>query len=263
MIHPATRMLVWAAALASSLAQSPGSRKQFDVAAVKPTASTDGHFELRDPVGGNFTATGVTLKMLIMRAYRVHSFQVSGDPDWAHNERWDIRAKAEGEEGRMPSAQFEEMLRTLLEERFQLKINRETREMPVYALLVAKNGPKLNLAVGGSPGVQMRPGSITFTKSSTASLAAQLSLIAGRVVIDKTGLTGAYDFELHWAQEPGQGSPEAFGLPPVASDAPPPVDSNSPSMFTALQEQLGLRLDPQKGTVEILVIDHVEKASEN
>jgi bla regulator protein blaR1 len=263
MIHPATRVLVWAAALASSLAQSPVSRKQFDVAAVKPAAFADGHFELRDPVGGSFAATGVTLKMLIMRAYRVHSFQVSGDPDWAHTLRWDIRAKAEGEGGRMPSAQFEEMLRALLEERFQLKVDRKTREMPVYALLVAKNGPKLNLAAGGSPGVQMRPGSITFTKSSTASLAAQLSLLAGRVVVDKTGLTGVYDFELRWAQEPGQGSPEAFGLPPVASDAPPPVGANGPSIFTALQEQLGLRLESQKGPVEILVIDHVEKASEN
>ena len=108
----------------------------------------------------------------------------------------------------------------------------------------------------------MRPGSITFRKSGTASLAAQLSLLAGRVVIDKTGLTSAYDFELHWAQEPGQGSPEAFGLPPVAADAPP-VDTNGPSIFTALQEQLGLRLEMQKGPVEILVIDHIEKASEN
>jgi uncharacterized protein (TIGR03435 family) len=176
--------------------------------------------------------------------------------------RWDIRAKAEGEEGRMPSAQFEEMLRALMEDRFQLKVNHETREMPVYTLLAAKNGPKLTLSTGGSRGVQMRPGTLTFTKSTTATLAAQLSLLTGRVVIDKTGLTGDYDFELRWAQEAGQGSPDAFGLPTVASDTPP-VDTNGPSIFTALQEQLGLRLESQKGPVEILVIDHVERASEN
>jgi uncharacterized protein (TIGR03435 family) len=82
------------------------------------------------------------------------------------------------------------------------------------------------------------------------------------VVIDKTGLTGDYDFELRWAQEAGQGSPDAFGLPTVASDTPP-VDTNGPSIFTALQEQLGLRLESQKGPVEILVMDHVERASEN
>ena len=263
MIYPVTRMLVWAAALTSSLAQSPVARKQFDVAAVKLTAVTDGHFILRDPQGGNFTAEDVTLKMLIMRAYRVHSFQVGGGPDWIHTLRWDIRAKAEGEEGRMQSAQFEEMLRALLEDRFQLKVNHETREMPVYTLLVAKNGPKLNLSTGASRGVQMRPGTLTFTKSTTATLAAQLSLLTGRVVIDKTGLEGDYDFELRWAQEPGQGSPDAFGLSAVASDTPPPVDANGPSIFTALQEQLGLRLESQKGPVEMLVIDRVERASEN
>lgn len=205
MIHSATRVLVWAAALASSLAQSPVSRKQFDVAAVKLNTDNDGRFELGSYPGGNLTATGVTLKMLIMRAYRVHSFQVSGDPDWVHTEHWDIRAKAEGVAGRLPNDQFEEMLRALMEDRFQPMVHRET----------------------------------------------------------KTGLKGAYDFELHWTPEPGQGSPEAFGLPPVASDAPPLVGANGPSIFTALQEQLGLRLESQKGPVKILVIDHVEKASEN
>ena len=267
MTHPATRMLVWAAALTSTLAQSPVSRKQFDIAAIKLNADNDGRFMLRDLVGGNFTATGVTLKMLIMRAYRLHSFQVSGGPDWVNNERWDIRAKAEGVEGRIPSDQFEEMLRVLLEDRFQLMVHRETREMPAYALLLGKNGSKLAPHTGGDPPpgerVRMGRGLLRFKKGSTAGLATNLSLQLGRMVIDKTDLKDDYDFELQWTPEPGQGGPEAFGLPPSGSDAPPPVDTNGPSIFTALQEQLGLRLESQKGPVEILVIDHVEKASEN
>ena len=204
MICPAKCLLVWAVALTSSLAQSPALRKQFDVAAVKLNTSDDRHFEFHNLPGGTLKATGVTLKMLLMRVYGLQSYQVSGGPGCITMARWDIRAQAEGEPGRS-----------------------ETREARVYALLAAKNGPRLNPATVGSPGVQMRPAS-----------------------------------KLHWAQEPGQGSPEAFGLPPVASDASP-ADTNGPSIFNALQEQLGLRLESQKGPVEILVIDHVEKASDN
>lgn len=263
MIYTATRVLVWAAALTSSLAQSPVSRKQFDVAAVKLNTSDDRRFELSYLPGGKLTATGMTLKMLLMQLYGIQSFQVSGGPGWITIARWDIRAKAEGVGGRIPNDQLKEMLLTLMEDRFQLVIHRETREMPVYALLVAKNGPKLNSAAGEVQGVRMRPGLLSFKKGSTSVLAAQLSHQMGRMVTDKTGLKGDYDFEMRWTPEPGQGGPEAFGLPPVASDAPPPADKNGPSIFTALQEQLGLRLESQKGPVEILVIDHVERASEN
>jgi uncharacterized protein (TIGR03435 family) len=263
MIYPATCVLVWAAALTSGLAQSPVSRKQFDVAAVKLNTSEDRHFEFHNLPGGNLTATGVTLKMLLMRAYGVQSFQVSGGPDWINSARWDIRAKTEGVDGRLPRDEFGRMLRALMEDRFQLKVHHETREMPVYALLVAKTGSKLTPHSGESKPGRLDRGWISFNKSGTAALAWELSLQMGRMVIDKTELKGAYDFELHWTREPGQAGAEAMGLPPEASDAPQPVDTNGLSIFTALPQQLGLRLESQKGPVEMLVIDHVERASEN
>ena len=136
MICPAKCLLVWAVALTSSLAQSPAPHKQFEVAAVKLNTSDDRHFEFHNLPGGTLKATGVTLKMLLMQVYGLQSYQVSGGPGCITMARWDIRAQAEGEPGRS-----------------------ETREAPVYALLAAKNGPKLNPAAGGSPRVQMRPAS--------------------------------------------------------------------------------------------------------
>jgi len=263
MIYPVTRMLVWAAALTSSLAQSPVARKQFDVAAVKLNTSEDRHFEFHNLPGGNLTATGVTLKMLLMQAYSLQSFQVSGGPDWINVARWDIRAKTEGIDGRLPRDEFGRMLRALIEDRFQLKVHHETREMLVYALLVAKTGPKLTPHAGESKPGRLDRGWLSFNKRGTAALASELSLQMGRMVIDKTGLPGDYDFELHWTPEPGQAGAEAMGLPPEASDGPQPVDTNGLSIFTALPQQLGLRLESQKGPVEMLVIDHVERASEN
>ncbi|HYL36545.1 MAG TPA: TIGR03435 family protein [Bryobacteraceae bacterium] len=158
--------------------------------------------------------------------------------------------------------QFRDMLRALIEDRFQLKIHRETKELPAYALLVAKNGSKLAPAESEGRGIRTGPGSLSFKRIGMAGLAAQLSTQLGRVVFDKTGLTGEYAVTLEYAPEPGQGGPEALGLPPQAYKAPP-VDDNRPSIFTALQEQLGLRLESEKGPVEMLVVDHVEKASGN
>jgi uncharacterized protein (TIGR03435 family) len=152
-----------------------------------------------------------------------------------------------------------------MEDRFQRMVHREARKMPVYALRVGKNGPRLALHTGGAPAptdlLRMGCGSLSIKKGSRAALAIQLSLPLGRMVIDKTVLEGDYDFELGWMPEAGQGRTEAFGLPPVALDTPP--DPNGPSIFTALQEQLGLKLESHKGPVEVRVIDHVEKASEN
>jgi uncharacterized protein (TIGR03435 family) len=263
MLHPAIRVLVWAAALTRALAQSPASHKQFDVAAIKLNTSDDRHFELHNLPGGNLTATGVTLKMLLMQAYNMQSFQISAGPAWMNIARWDIRAKTEGMEGRLSRDEFNALLRALMEDRFQLMVHRETRAMPIYALLVTKTGPKLIPHGGESQPGRLGRGWLSFNKSGTAALARELSLQMGRMVIDKTELTGDYDYELHWTPEPGQAGAEAVGLPPEPSFAPEPVDANGLSIFTALPEQLGLRLESQKGPVEMLVIDHVEKASEN
>jgi bla regulator protein blaR1 len=158
------------------------------------------------------------------------------------------------------------MLRVLLEDRFQLRVRRETREMPVYALVVEKGGSKLTLHTGEPPlpGQAIRQGRGMFSvkKGGLALLTAQLERQLARVVIDRTGLVGDYDYTLEWTPEPGQGGAESLGLPPQAEPIAP-VDLKGPSIFTALQEQLGLKLESQKGPVEIIVIERVEKPSEN
>ncbi len=258
------RAILFAAAIPCVFAQS---KKEFDVATIKPNAEKDNRFMLRYPQHGTFTATGVTLKMLIMSAYQVNAYQVSGGPSWIATDRWDIQAKAEGSDGLMPRDQFDAMLRSLLEDRFQLKVRRDSKEMPVYELVVAKSGPKLTPHTGGDPKPEERmrigSGSLRFQNAGPPNLAFQLSLQLGRTVIDKTGLTGQYDFALEWAPEPGQGGPQSIGLPPDPSLKFPPADPNRPSLFTALQEQLGLRLDSEKGPVDMIVIDSVSKPTEN
>jgi uncharacterized protein (TIGR03435 family) len=258
------RKLLLAAAVTGALAQSPTVPKQYDVVAIRPNADNDNRFMFRG--GPSFTAVGVTLKFLIVHAYDVRAFQVSGGPGWIGTEGWDIRAKAEGIKGRLQRDQFDTMFRALLEDRFQLKVHSETKEMPVYALVVGKNGSKLTPHTGGPPSPAEASnsgrGSLSVKKGSTAALASLLSLQLGRTVIDKTDLKGEFDFKLEWAHERGQGGMESLGLPPDPP-RPQPADSNGPSIFTAVQEQLGLRLESRKGPVEIIVIDHAERPSEN
>jgi len=221
---------------------------------------------LRPMPGGGLSATGVTLKMLIGLAYGVFAYQITGGPAWIGTERWDIEAKTDGVQGQLPRAQSAALLRALFEERFQLKARRENKEMPVYALVVTKNGPKLKPnpddPTKAKPSAMLGRGSGAFTNSSMAVLAGRLSEQLGRPVIDRTDLKGGYDFTLEWTPAPGEGSAESIGLPPRA-EPPSPGDSNGPSIFTALQDQLGLKLESTKGPVDMIVIDHVERPSEN
>jgi uncharacterized protein (TIGR03435 family) len=247
-------------------AQSPTPPTRFDVATVKPNAANDNLFAYRGLPGGALSATGVPLKMLIMEAYNVKAFRVAGEPDWVNTARWHIEAKVEGFQGRLSQAQHGVMLRALLEDRFQLKVRRETKDMPVYALVVVKGGSKLTPHTGepSAPGQAIRSGRGLFSikKGSTAVLAGQLERQLSRVVIDKTGLKGEYDYTLEWTPEAGQGGPESLGLPPQP-ELTAPADSKGPSIFTALQEQLGLKVESRRGPVEIIVIERVEKPSEN
>jgi bla regulator protein BlaR1 len=239
---------------------------KFDVATIKPNAASDDRFALRPLPGGALSAIGVPLKMLIMQAYSLKAFQISGEPDWVDTVRWDIEAKVEGFPGRLSQAQAGTMLRALLEDRFQLNVRRETKEMPVYALVVAKNGAKLTPHTGETPppGQAIRSGRGLFSikEGGIGLLASQLESQLSRVVIDKTELKGKYDYTLEWTPEAGEGGPESLGLPPQSASAAP-TDSKGPSIFTALQEQLGLRLESQKGPVEVIVIERVAKPSEN
>jgi uncharacterized protein (TIGR03435 family) len=259
------RTLMVAAAATGVLAQHAAPAR-FDVATIKPNSANDDRFAYVGLPGGTLIATGVPLKMLIMEAYGVKAFQISGEPGWVDTERWDLEAKVEGVQGRLSSPQHGTMLRALLEDRFQLRVRREVKEMLVFALVVGKGGSKLTLHTGEPPppGQAIRSGRGLFSvkKGGTALLATQLERQLSRKVIDKTGLRGEYDYTLEWMPEPGQGGPESLGLPPQIDD-PPIADSDRPSIFTALQEQLGLRLDKERGPVEIIVIDSVEKPSVN
>jgi uncharacterized protein (TIGR03435 family) len=247
-------------------AQTQAVPTKFDVATIKPNAEDDNRFALRPLPGGGLSAIGVPLKMLIMQAYNLKAFQISGEPDWVNTSRWDIEAKVEGFSGRLSQAQAGTLLRALIEDRFQLKVRQETKEMPIYALVIGKGGSKLTPHTGEPPppGQAIRQGRGLFriNKGGVGLLAAQLERELSRVVIDKTGLNGEYDYSLAWTPEPGEGGPESLGLSPQPAPAES-ADSKGPSIFTALQEQLGLRLESQRGPVEVIVIERVEKPSAN
>jgi uncharacterized protein (TIGR03435 family) len=261
--------ICWAASLFIPcwlFAQASAPPTAFTVASIKPNKSSDDRFMLRPQPGGGLTATGVTLKTLIMFGYGVAAYQISGAPNWVGVDRWDIEAKTEGVQGRLPPDQFNVLLRRLIEDRFQLKSRRQTKKMPVYALVVTKSGFKLKPRPDESPvprpQTQFGYGSAKFQAESVAGLAGTLTLNLGRPVIDRTSVKGSYDFTLEWTPAPDEGGPQAIGLPPRAEPSRP-ADSNAPSIFTALQEQLGLKLESAKGPVEVMVIDHVERPTEN
>jgi uncharacterized protein (TIGR03435 family) len=248
--------------LAIALAQAPTEHKEFDLVSIKPSAPDErNRFLFQNLPGGTVRIAGVPLRMIMMQAFDVKAFQITGGPDWVRMDRWDIQAKAEGVAGRLPRAEENPMLQALMRDRFQLQVHRATKEMPIYALVVEKNGSKLVPSTSSQRHSQGGLGSIAVQKGGMNDLASWLSGGLGRVVIDKTGLSGEYDYKLEWTPEPGEGGPESIGLPP---DGPRPhVDGTGPSIFTAVQEQLGLRLVSQKGPVEMVVIDRVEKPTAN
>jgi uncharacterized protein (TIGR03435 family) len=198
--------------------------------------------------------------MLIGEAYRIKPFQIVGGPSWVGSDLFEITAKADG------SADYDKvmlMLQSLLAERFQLVIRRETKEMPVYSLLVAKGGPKFKQATEPISGrTIVRRGLMSSDGIEMPMFIGLLSSFLGRSVVDKTGLTGKFDLKVQWQPDENQvamfqamGVPEGFGAPP-----PDPL---GPTLFTALQAQLGLRLESQRGPVEVLVIERVAKPTEN
>jgi uncharacterized protein (TIGR03435 family) len=258
------RRVVVAAVVAGCVwAQEP---KRFDVATVKAYTVNDGNFMLRPLPGGKLTAVGVTLKMLMMFAYNVKAFQISGAPGWVGSDLWEIQAQAEAVD-RLAIDDSRAALRALIGERYGLRVHRETRKMPVYALAALKPaGSKLGPPTGPPPAgiCPCGPASLAPKRATMSNLANQLSTILWRTVIDKTGLKGEYAFMLEWTPAPGEYGPEALGLPPgTPSDPPPNAVYKGPAIFTAIREQLGLRLESQRGPVEVVVIDRVERPVEN
>jgi uncharacterized protein (TIGR03435 family) len=229
---------------------SPEAGASFEVASIKYHPGPIRYSADPSVHGRRVIGTASTLLDLITSSYDVRYDQISGGPKWANSDAYDIEAKAEGE-GTLTREEARRMMQSLLADRFHVKIHREAREVPVYALVLSKNGHKMKESSADAPGNSVRVNKsgvhMEASRGNMEYLASQLSHTAGRPVVDKTGLTGYYAFTFDW----------------IPADRAPESDSDTPSMFTAIQEQLGLKLEPTKAPREILVIDHAEKPSEN
>jgi uncharacterized protein (TIGR03435 family) len=207
--------------------------------------------------GGGVSFENATPAAMIQLAYEVQPFQVSGGPGWLRTERYNVIAKAP--EGGGSQADARARLQALLAERFQLAIHREAKEGPVYALVAAKGGSKLQESDTGFDGISGSPGRLTAEQAPVALLGANLSRMRGRPVVDETGLKGRYKFDLQWSVEM-----DAAALDKSEAAGAKLTDTTSaPSIVSALQEQLGLRLESRKGPVETIVIDRAERPSGN
>jgi uncharacterized protein (TIGR03435 family) len=305
---------------------SPKSKPSFEVISIKPTAPNINFIRLGGARGDRYTVTGANLRMLLQNAYGrpsagipVGQLQIIGAPSWIDSDRWDVQATADCTGGVLTREQVQLMLQAMMEERFELKAHMETRELPIYNLVVAKDGPKIKASADQTPpgigpagppqpcspatgapagppppppplpGQRGGPGDPNFVmprgailmmgdpSGQTMQAAAQpvtalVSLLqqqVGRPVIDKTDLKGLFDFKLRFSRE-GLAAPTGpAGLPPppppgAAGPAPAPAAAADPvpSLFTAIQE-LGLRLESSKGPVEVLVVESVQKPTEN
>jgi uncharacterized protein (TIGR03435 family) len=271
-----------ATAIVSLHAAPQEGQPAFEVASIKRDVSGQPGPQYRMFPG--FTVQRATLKDLVVMAYLVHDFQVSGGPGWINSDRYNIEAKAEAPPAFNTEYRTLQLrrLQTLLQDRFKLALHRETKELPVYELTVAKGGPKLPppsclqrdpgdlftiapgktmmdyCGFGGFPG----RGRYQASSGSMAEFAGALGLPLGRTVVDKTGITGRFRMELTFAPDTSTIPFPDAGGPGRPADAAPPTDLG-PDIFTAIQEQLGLKLESGKGPVEVLVVDHVEKPSEN
>jgi uncharacterized protein (TIGR03435 family) len=251
---PASGMMsrLMKAALVVSLAIGcPATKSQtlssFEVASVKPMKLVgQGGGRLGMSLSGNRVTIIQNLKGLVLEAYEMDRYQVLGGPSWvdSRSDFFEIQARSESEPTR---AQAHMMLQELLRERFQLEIHKETRETAIYALVVGKNGPKLKTTAEGVRfGVMGDGHGWTGTNVSMVQLAKELTGPAGHPVVDRTGLKESYDFRLEWAP---------FGRSST--------DSDGQSIFTAVEQQLGLKLEPQRAPIEFLIIDSVQRPSEN
>jgi uncharacterized protein (TIGR03435 family) len=219
---------------------------------------------LKLSAGGLFDASGPTLRFLIKFAYDLHARQIAGGPSWLDTEKYDVTAKPD-RPGKPSLPQLKAMIRKLLADRFQLTFHIEKREFQVYAITIAKSGAKLiendsdPNGVWGGEGISPRSlGYKNMTMADFANVLQQAGTIVDRPVVDQTGLgSRRYDFAMKWTPDALQG--QAGGEPRGASDSPDAL----PDIFTAMQQQLGLKLESTKAFVDVMAIDKVEKPSEN
>ena len=321
MKHALISALTLSAIIASVSAQDPAAPIPYVASVKRADAGFGGQIRIAP---GNISVNGMPVRMLIRQAYgSLQDFQLIGGPAWITSDRFNIEAKPEGG-GPMSPQVLQSIFRQILEDRFALKVHKETRELPIYALVLARSdgklGPNLTLSspecstrmsargrgpapdgrggpppdgrggpppdgrggppldgrggpgrLGGPPpppdfdapaACGQRMGGFGRLRAGGTTMSGFAEAIAGtaqRVVIDKTGLTGYYDIALTYTPTPDQ-MPQG---PPPPGAQPPPIDPDGPNFFTAIQEQLGLKLDNQRGPVEVVVIDSVQPPTEN
>lgn len=255
-------------------------QQTFEVASIKPNNSGDARSSISVQPGGRFLASNIGAKSLVSFAYQMEDYQVVGGPSWLTSTRFDVVAKAPTDIPIVPTtaggppSSWQLMMRALLAERFRLTAHTDTREMPVLNLVVARNDGRLGRQLQrstadcsslsprppGAPapdpnerptcGMRLAPGAISAGGRSMAGLAGTLTQFVQRPVTDRTNLSGLFDFDLQWAYEPTNA---------ITAQLAVPVDPDSPPLFTALQEQLGLRLDAARAPIPVLVIDSIER----
>jgi bla regulator protein blaR1 len=231
---------------------------------IKPSAPANGDQPTKMMFSrGSFVASGVTLERLIQLAYHVQQAQISGPDDLLNQTKYDIEAKltpsyvqqmSQDKEGKVQG-----MFRSILTDQFKLVTHSEVRTLPAYDLVVGENGVKLQPTGNECCRMVMEPGVLASSGTRLDLLAAQLSARLSRPVVDRTGLKGSYAFKLHWTPDHSEEENLKQSGEPVA---PPPADPYGPSLVTALQDQLGLKLEPNAEPVQVLVIDHVPQPAE-
>jgi len=247
-----------AAIASATTAQTPSETKpSFEVAAIK--ANKRPGASVLNKAGSRFVATALPLRALIMEAYRVRDFQILGGPNWINDDQWDIEAKAAPDviltwtESENPylAGPLARMLQSLIEDRFQLKFHQEEKQLSVYELAVARGGPKVKLSADQSrtrvSETKLGRGFVEVPAQPFRNFVYFLGRQLDRPLIDKTGLQGLYDVTLRWTLDPTEST--------RASDFP--------ALFTAIQEQLGLKLESSKAAVDMFVIDSIQRPSEN
>lgn len=247
---------------------------QFDVISLKDNKESNRTGVQFTPDG--MRGTAVTVQFLLYEGLGgINQSQVIGEPSWSTTDGFDIQAKVAPADvptlAKMTFEQRRTMFQQILTDRFKMAVHHETRELPIYVLTVAKSGSKLKPSAPDDPaattprrrGMMGRPGGITATDMQLSMLIPMLARQLGRPIIDKTGLTGNYDYTLDYTNDRGTLPPPAGGAPAAPPSAPPPPEQSGPDIFTAMQEQLGLKLESSKGPVDVIIIDHIERPSEN
>jgi uncharacterized protein (TIGR03435 family) len=240
-----------AAAAAPVVRMAADAHPSFAVAVIKPHDPDVGGTEF-NTIGDRVKIRNQTVASMLSFAYAIHRHQIVDAPDWIFHDRYDVEGTT-GTEGEPSLRQFQEMLQKLLGDRFQLKFHRQQRELPVYAIRLAKGGPKLNPTAhpdadpdqeSNSHGTEITQ---TYTNSSLPDFILAMQFFLDRPIVDQTGLLGHYDFTFHYT-----------------GDEVRATDPNAPpGLFTAVQEQLGLKFEPTKASVGVFVIDRVEPPSAN